>query len=727
MKTYITFIILCLSSFLVAAHASNGSGTKILVFRTSGEIDVFNTDEISRIELSRFDRDSVEHQDYVSQAFFRSDATCTIIPIAEMDSVVFGERNIIETKAHVRRLTAEEVSAIQKIDENSIMYTSGLKLNPYETIYYDEISQQLPYGICAQVNRVENINGQYKADIIYLEPEDVFSRYLITENNPLGQRKTVSKSDYDKRSFNITIPEIEIGGVIANGEISLTAGLTMEDAVVDLLNHYYHGVIKFYFGPNMKFAISSDDSGVINKRGERPLQVKAPLLGKIIEGALNVTWFLDFAAEMGIKYNFDSEMYASVEWTRRDGVDTFGPLVFNHNPVGDIEQKMEIHMNGELFLGALVDLELEVIFDRVGAGTEIKIGPKLEADFSLGALQSLADKYNDEIYGRANVDFSVGAHMTTYMFHREHLYLFGDKVRTQLPFETELFIPVKKIDLFPEFHSRAVMAKDNSAFIKPIDAPDVVSISSYTETDLPYPLDVDFEIADGHSDESLAEIDIDGCLRTPEEFDEPYQNIQGNVPVPPDLPKEKRDWMVARPVINYLGYKIKTKPTDIASDIIFSPIIASMDKNGSRLVSGITPVSQVDYENNTYIEGNIVGILRVDHRFKEKRTFTTVDFVDLPDITDISGVVNPSHPLLGKWSGDLLGKSIVIEFIDERVGIFNGQESFVYWVNSPLKGSVSILLDGGDVITISIIEIDGSRMVIVPGISGDQSYILAKS
>ncbi len=81
--------------------------TKILVFRKSGVTNVFHSNTLKGIELSHFDADSVEHAEIVSQAFRRTDGTSMLIPIADIDSVAFGARDIITPKPGVRRLTQE--------------------------------------------------------------------------------------------------------------------------------------------------------------------------------------------------------------------------------------------------------------------------------------------------------------------------------------------------------------------------------------------------------------------------------------------------------------------------------------------------------------------------------------------------------------------------------------------------------------------------------------------
>lgn len=134
MKTRIVTLLLavCASIGLVA---QDGKGTKILVFRNSGEINVFNSDSISKVELSVFDADSVEHSDYVSHVFYHMSRQPMVIPLTDIDSVAFGVRNIIEPKKGVRKLSDEEAEGISSFDGEILAYDSRLKLTAGEIVY----------------------------------------------------------------------------------------------------------------------------------------------------------------------------------------------------------------------------------------------------------------------------------------------------------------------------------------------------------------------------------------------------------------------------------------------------------------------------------------------------------------------------------------------------------------------------------------------------------------
>lgn len=707
---------------VMSVVAQNNLGTKILVFRNTGEINVFHTNEISRIELSTFDNDSIEHEDFVTQVFYKNDSIFTSVPIIEIDSVAFGVRNIVEPKLAARRLTDEEVLKIKMFDDEKIRYSSGLNLEKGEIVYYDQMTDLLPYGLCAKILEVAIDNEDRVASIEYLEPKEVFDRYLITDENESTLTKS-KKICYDDEPFKIELPETETNGYKIKGYVEIKSELDLEDAVCDLVNDYIHGTIKLKLKPEISFSVVSEDSDEFKNCHGVPINFTVPFFGGALTASVELQLFSDFKAEAGIEYNVSSELFTAIEWTRKDGKNEFGPLTFNSNPAGDYEQKIEVHLNGELFFGPVMTLRLGALFNRLGAGVELKVGPKFNAEFSLGVLEGLSDTYNDEAYGKAKIELSIGAKMETFTYHLNHI-LFGDELHTKLPFESEIFIPIDVINLFPEFHSKAVLAKETFPLIQPSEAPDAVSVSTYTETQLPISLDVDFEIADKNTKEPIAEIDFEEVLQSAEGGMDNLQNLNGEIPITTEISQAQKEDLMAYPIINYLGYRIKAEPIDVASDMVFSPIIATMNSGGSYFISGMPVVAQYAYEENTYIEGNHVGVMPINEKLRGKRTFSVIDFVDMSDLTDPSGSLNKNHPFLGKWAGVIFTDRVSMHFIDEKTGRFN-DEDFTYIYDSPYKGGIAIQLANGSTISFSVLELDPYRMSIVPK-GSDQSFSLTK-
>ena len=144
---------------------------------------------------------------------------------------------------------------------------------------------------------------------------------------------------------------------------------------------------------------------------------------------------------------------------------------------------------------------------------------------------------------------------------------------------------------------------------------------------------------------------------------------------------------------------------------MFTPMIASLSGGSAYFVSGMTPVSQVNFDETTYIEGNLIGLQTGDKRYS-KRKFSTVEFVDLSDLAGSDSNIS-AHPLLGEWIGKYKEEDICVNFIDSTSGEYNGIP-FTYRFNAPKKGGIAIILENGDTVSFSILEISDDTITIVP-------------
>ena len=172
------------------------------------------------------------------------------------------------------------------------------------------------------------------------------------------------------------------------------------------------------------------------------------------------------------------------------------------------------------------------------------------------------------------------------------------------------------------------------------------------------------------------------------------------------------DVIVARPVINYKGYKVKTVPVNAAADMIMTPNICSLAGGSTYFVSGMTPVAQHTFEETTYIEGNLVGYgVKSDPRYK-KRKFKMYEFIDLSNPASCNGMHGQSVSLYGEWIGKIADQDVSFTFTDNEKGSYNGIP-FTYKFNSPQRGGIAIQLATGGTISFSIVDISNDSMTII--------------
>lgn len=718
MRKRLTLFIAAMIFATVSILAQSDEHKQILVFRKSGVTNIFYADKIARIELTKFDADSVEHDEIVSQAFVRSDGSAVIVPIADISSVEFGSRNSIKAKESVRRLTDEEADAIEEFDETKLKYKAGtsasLVVKAGEKVYYDKITDVLPYGLCAQVKSVGTENGVTVASIEYLAPQDLFDEYFLSGDEAMPLSRTL-EADLITKCYDINLPEIEQDGIKANGNAKLTAGFKAEEVVFDPWHHYYHAKITAYISPELKFTLESDDSGGFTLDSDpMPFRFKVPTPVGGIGITAELGGFLDFKAQAGISYEYKTEYKAVFEWERKDGVNTFYEPVFTQNPLGDMEQKIQCYLKGELFLGALADVGIGVLWDRVGAGAQLKFGPLLEADFSLGVLNQLSETYTQELFGKANLSLSAKLAVETYTYHLTN-WIFGKKDRTKLPFEFEKPFEIGKLNLFPEFHSRSTVGRERKPLVKKPDRAKAIDVATYTEKPVETELEVGFELADPQTDETIAQVWDEEEKDIIQPKSEEAQSFDTEFALRDELKDIDPEKVVVRPVFKYRDKIVKAAPATPLSGMFLSPVIYHGNRNAKYIVSGQSVVHQSNIDETTYHQGNILPVVEKNNKYG-KRTANTVEFIEV-DVPGSTGV--PRSSLLGTWAGVVAGENVSITFTDDSTGSYSGTP-FTYRVNSPLKGGISIKMENGSTITFLVLKLDSSTMTIAPQASKKQ-------
>lgn len=686
-------------------------GSKILIFRNTGEINIFNSDSISKVELSIYDTDSIAHDEFVSQVFHHKNNKVVAIPLAEIDSVAFGYRNIIEPKKGVRRLTDEEVEAISYFDGETLRYDSRLILKEGEIVYYDCITDNLPIGLCVKVKGVNDESGKHKAEVSLLDASDVFERYLVTGETPINIVSSKKKAeDYDRKPFEFELPEINSNGMRIEGKFQVNFDTEATEIVIDSKNKYYHAALKMFAYPRAELTVHTSEKQEIHKdfpEAGKP-HIEIPALARAISFNFTFDAFLDVLAEAGIQYEYGQEYAISFEWTRKDGENYFSRPVITPTDPAATTQKTEVHLKGEIFAGVRADMNICTVFNIAGAGVELKFGPRIKSELSLGVIQELSKTFSQEEYAKGNITFQLGLKTETYYFHRIMLRPWEIN-KVKLPFESEIFADLFTHNLFPEFHTKAVLGRATAPIVQTVTEPEAVSISSFIEEKIPYPLNVSFEIADKNTDETLAKTEV---IDTLEKEKEDHQTIYSEIIIPSELGKIDKDAILARPVINYKGYKVKTAPVNAAGDMIITPNICFLTGVSSYLVSGMTPVSQHSDGETTYIEGNLVGYgVKSDPRYK-KRKFKMYEFIDISNPASCNGMHGESVSLYGVWTGKIANEDVSFTFTDKENGSYNGIP-FSYTFNSPQRGGIAIQLSTGGSISFHIVDISDDSMTII--------------
>ena len=119
-----------------------------------------------------------------------------------------------------------------------------------------------------------------------------------------------------------------------------------------------------------------------------------------------------------------------------------------------------------------------------------------------------------------------------------------------------------------------------------------------------------------------------------------------------------------QPVFKYAGYKVKAKPANISGDMVFSPINASMySSSGGYFVTGMTPVSQCNKGEFTYVEGNLLPYRSAVNPYRNNDASKIIRW---GGNQQGGGSSLSEDALIGTWEGHADGSDVIMTFSDEK-------------------------------------------------------------
>lgn len=699
MTRYIISLLIGLITFPFAAYAEENVREQVLVFRSNGEISQFYSDELKSIEIVEGPISDDNSEVGQFQKFIFVDKTISI-PVAEIDSVTFGNRNNIVPKTGVRRLNDTEVAYITSFDGRTLIFKGETPLSVIpdvgQKIYYDKFTDVFPYGLCGKVISQSREGSDISLSFEELDPAELFDAYffsadeteLLNPSRAEGEGKLDIKYEWD----------FELAGIKTKGRLGMPFSIQLKDVVTDLIKHYYHSKISLHLTPELLASFLSDDSNECEQESETFFTKSFPFVGGTIIVSVDVKSFLEAAAELGFEYHFENDGYIEFEWTRKNGENYFSNPIISQR-LGDKKASYEIHLNGSLAFGPQLNIRIGVLFDAVGAGVKFRIGPKFSGELSLGILQKLAKEYEEEIYLKSKLDFCWYVKMKTFWYN------FGFPLKHieehELPFEGEFETEHLSLNLFPEFHSRAALGKPSATLSTSADDK-AVSVATYTDTDLEVPLEMGFDLVDGDSENSL-KLNFEEGSSVIEAGSDSTQVFVDEFPLTGELKNVGIDKIATQPVFKYKDYIIKAAPVKVKNDFNFSPIIYAGANNGIYLVSGTPYVNQKTTETTTFIEGNLMPVGSKNDKIKDGlRKWRTVSFGVTPE------------SILGSWRGKIKGNEIVLLLNADKSGTYNGR-SFTYSMDAVYNGFIMMTFSDSSKMKLVIKSLTDQTMKVAFG------------
>lgn len=676
---------------------------QILVFRNDGSINLFRSEKLTEIACSTIDADGFPHENVEYQHFIFSDTTI-VIPIAEIDSVTFGNRDRIQPKKNARRIKANELPFITKYDGKKIFYKPTASADIIPTagtyIYYDAFCEQFPYGLAAKVLSIGSEAGEIAVNVIEVSAREIFDEYFVSGDfeleipaAALSEKGYIPRAPQDMdKPFELTWENI---GLSAEGIIKIS----FTNVVASLLTGYFHADISTSVETGLKLKVESDDSGEIKSESKRARLLQGVIAG-VLYPRLDIALFVDFAASMRLNYEFKRIFNSHYEWKRMNGVNTFVMINDSDENGATTESSLEAILDGTLHFGLLADMSINTLFDSAGAGIEAKFGPELSSEFGFGMVQTLENGYEPDIFSKSHLDICMLAKLESYYYHLDS-WAWGNQEKHSLPFSAEWRFMEQRLNLLPEFSSRAVAANVLPEPSVPYIPVPGVDIASTTSTPIEYPLGLGYELVDKVSERVIAQAFLE------EEIEKTNDSLQGfNKRLPAN--GYKRENLYARPIVRYGGKIIKCQPTEIAQNANISPSYTGISRGGTYVVGGATTIGTVKTTLTTYIIGNNIPVVKTRNEvFKDKRTFKTVDFIN----NEGAQTSGDGASIFGRWSGSFKEKAISLELNSNGSAKYNGELAALK-VNSPQSGVLALLFNDGRSLLIWVHSISSNTLTI---------------
>lgn len=188
MKQIFYKVIIC-SCMLMTCLVSKAQNAYYFHFHDKG-IQVFYTDMVDSMTVSKVDLDGIEHEDFVTQQVWMND-TVFNYALADIDSVSFVTPTTIYQPGVVKMEDGLENYVLSHDSLTIIFRTdtpSDLLPRKQDKLVYLRQTDLFPTGFAGEVVEIVKENGNYKVDCTLTSLSDIFVRYYSTSNDNVQTR-----------------------------------------------------------------------------------------------------------------------------------------------------------------------------------------------------------------------------------------------------------------------------------------------------------------------------------------------------------------------------------------------------------------------------------------------------------------------------------------------------------------------------------------------------------
>lgn len=678
-KVFFLLLMACLLSFNKSV-AEDGDN-QILVFLKNGDVRLFFDNKIECIEASCFDGDSIKHDEVVSQVFCNLDGSKTIIPVADIDSVAFGNHNVVDVLSDVHIINDTELEFIVKFDkENNILYykldtPSHFLPQTGEKLFYGNFTEMFPWGLGARVINVKTEDSLKKVTLEDIELSEIFSKLFYAGNAELFDEKG-SYNQKGKRRIKIPLGKGCSLSVEAGGEASAS------NIVVNPLKGQYHVDFEGEISYEMDFEMESEDSAEWYEEipivGIAPPIIRAAEAIGVLRVDLDLVAFLEMIAQLKIDYSMKRKYPFKISWDRNRKQTACNNIATEDDTEhGYIDEaRIEFVLDGEIYTGLGLVFRLATLADRLGTNIRLRLGTEFASSVGFGVVRELEEEYNAENYAKGTLSCCGKLEVDVTAFS----HIFGDRNNTL--FDYEMRFGEREFNLFPNYeHPRAVAhvgQPDLDAEVSPLTE---VSVASVNSAELATPIETGYALNDANNEE-IDEIFFDDPLEDNSKEVQPLKHTFKTI--------EKPEKLSVQPVFKYQDHTIKAKPIPIQNDIMIQPIVFQTNNGVVNVLSGMPIIGSGSNENTFILVGNYFPLEFPDTIFSENGT-------QKPLNTGMYLNEDDKNKIIGTWHGTLSDDSVISLIFNEdgtgKYSISDINENFSYTLNNPQSGDITLLIN----------------------------------
>lgn len=189
MKRQIFYKVIICCCMLMASFVSKAQNAYYFHFHDKG-IQVFYTDMVDSMTVSKVDLEGIEHDDFVTQQVWMND-TVFNYALADIDSVSFVTPSTIYQPGVVKLEDGLENYVVSQDSLTIIFRTdtpSDLLPRKKDKLVYLRQTDLFPAGFAGEVVEVVKENSGYKVDCTLASLSDIFVRYYSTSNDNVQTR-----------------------------------------------------------------------------------------------------------------------------------------------------------------------------------------------------------------------------------------------------------------------------------------------------------------------------------------------------------------------------------------------------------------------------------------------------------------------------------------------------------------------------------------------------------